>query len=145
MKEGIQVSPELLRDRRLKLVIAALLRLMLEEGGPATENVSEFKRGDSAEVVQLENPRGGERWEMIMSLDGLVIFLRQLFYSGAGKTWQVGREFHFHVDELKGEGMEMPINDEVYLGNDQYYDGLIAILGSWPVAKWYVAPLEDKV
>ncbi len=146
MKEGIRVSPELLRQRRLGLLKAALTRLMHEEAGPATQDISEFNRQDGAEVIQLENPKGGERWEIIMSLGGMLVFLRQLFYSGAGNTWQVGKEFRFHADELIGTVVvEVPQNDEIFLANGPYYGGVKEAIGAWPVAKWYVAPLEDKV
>lgn len=105
--------------------------------------LAEFDRVDTkatydelydADKLQLENPKGRERWEMIVYHGDREMELRQLFYSDAGSTWQMAASFCFDIEVLM----------EPLLESDTYYNGLLEAISGWPVAKWYVTPIEDE-
>jgi len=138
---------ELMRRRHLELGQMAYDRFervaLQNEGEVRSDEVSE------EDWIQLENPKGGERWEVRVGRDGMME-LRQLFYSGAGNNWQCGTSFYFDVDAAIGaETVEKSVAptdvDEPYLTDDTYFNGLIEAVDEWPMALFVVTPIEDLV
>lgn len=146
--ERKQVETE--ANRRFKEFGWAAARRFAKEMAP--DGGAVYDMVEDADIVQLENPTPGgaaERWEVRVDRYGDEILITQLFYSQAGRVWQIGQTFFFSHEELLADGEIADLargNDqEAMLLDDPYFNGLLSAFESWPVAKKRVISIEETL
>lgn len=148
MAEKVGGYEEIIGKRYFDLGKIALRRYSLEVDGETDR--SQYDMRWEADKLQLENPHGKERWELVVPRSSTEVILRQLYWSDAGGIWQRGLSFSFDLEVVRGvispgESIVSVSEDSCVLRDDRYFEGLSRILSDWPVAKWFVTPLEDEV